>query len=420
MERLIIQGNVPLRGEIRVNGAKNAALPIMAACLLIEDTCYLKNIPHLTDIEVMGSLLQQLGADVEFKNREFAIDAACLLQEEAHSNLINMLRASVLILGPLLMRKGKAKVALPGGCNIGLRPIDLHLKGLYQMGARIQVEDGYIQAKAPSRLAGATINLGFPSVGATENIILAASIARGTTVIKNASRAPEVTDLCNFLQKAGAKISGIGTNTLTIEGVKYLSPVDYSIISDRIEAGTFMIAAGITGGEILLKDIEADDLKLPILKLRAMGMQIATMQGKIHVKSSSRLKPIKIKTMPHPGFPTDLQPQLTALACLSQGKSEIIETIFESRFSHVSELRKMGACVNQNGNKIETTGVPSLHGARVVASDIRGAAALVLAGLAAQGETEILNYYYIYRGYEKFEEKLTLLGAIVKREEVVT
>ncbi|MBE0478565.1 UDP-N-acetylglucosamine 1-carboxyvinyltransferase, partial [Candidatus Aerophobetes bacterium] len=283
-----------------------------------------------------------------------------------------------------------------------------------------QVNDGYIEAKAPSYLVGDTIHLNFPSVGATENLLLAASLARGTTVIRNASRAPEVVDLCNFLQKAGVKITGTGTDTLTVEGVRYLSAVDYSIIPDRVEAGTFIIAAGITAGEILLEGVEAEHLKMPILKLKSMGIQIKIMGRKIHVKGPSVLQPVKVKTMPHPGFPTDLQPQITSLACLTQGKSKIVETIFESRFSHIPELRKMGANIHQRGTKIEVTGVPFLHGAQVVASDIRGGAALALAGLAAKGETEILNPHYMDRGYENLEEKLAHLGATIKREKVVT
>lgn len=416
MDKLVIQGEVPLRGEVRINGAKNAALPVMAACLLIEDKCHLTNIPQLTDIQVMSKTLQELGAKLEAKKNELMIDASFPLQEEASSELINMLRASILILGPLLVRKGKAKLTLPGGCNIGSRPINLHLKGFAQMGAKIEVRDGYIEAKVALPLVGSEIYLDFPSVGATENILLAASRARGTTVIKNASRTPEVVDLCNFLNRAGAKISGIGTNMLTVKGKRELSPVNYSIISDRIEAGTFMMAAGITGGEILLKNADPQYLQTPISKLKHTGMRIEVVNKKININSSFPLRPIRVRTLPHPGFPTDLQPQLTSVTCLAKGKSEIVETIFESRFSHIPELKKMGSKIKRQGTKIKITGVPYLHGAKLTASDIRGGAALVLAGLAARGKTEILNPQYIDRGYERFEEKLALLGAKISRE----
>lgn len=418
MERLILEGQVPLKGEVRINGAKNAALPIMAACLLIEGKCHLKNVPQLTDIKVMSKTIQELGAKVTSEKDEVTIDASQLLQEEASSQLISMLRASVLVLGPLLARKRKAKVALPGGCNIGSRPVDLHLRGLVKMGTNIQMKNGHIEARVNSGLVGNNIYLDFPSVGATENLILAASLAKGTTLIENASCTPEVIDLCKFLQKAGALIKGIGTNVLTIKGVDSLSPCTHFIIPDRIEAGTFMIAAGITGGEILLRDVELEHLKTPISKLKNMGMQIKVMKDKIKIKGCFSLKSVQVKTQPHPGFPTDLQPQLTSLACLSKEDSLIVETIFERRFLHISELQKMGAKIKQENTSIKITGVPFLKGAKVTASDIRGGAALVLAGLAAKGKTEILNPQHIDRGYERFEEKLAILGAKIKREKV--
>jgi len=419
MEKLIIQGETVLKGKVRVSGAKNAALPLMAACLLIEDECCLKNVPELTDIKAMAQTLQELGVKLEAKENELKVNAHKLLKDEAPSNLVNMLRASILILGPLLVRKGRANLTLPGGCNIGLRPINLHLKGLSQMGAKIELNNGYIRAKVDSHLVGTNIYLDFPSVGATENILLAASLAKGTTIIQNASCTPEVVDVCNFLERAGVKIKGKGTRTLVIKGASSLSPVSHFIISDRIEAGTFMMAAGITGGEIILKDVDHKHLKAPISKLESMGMSIERVDRKIKVKGSFPLKPVKVKTLPHPGFPTDLQPQLTSLSCLAEGESEIVETIFESRFSHISELKKMGAKIKQQGEKIKVAGVPTLHGESLVASDIRGGAALILAGLAARGETEILNPHYIDRGYEKFEEKLSSLGANIKREEAV-
>lgn len=419
MEKLAIQGEIPLKGEVRVSGAKNAALPLMAACLLIEGRCQLKNVPQLTDIEVMSRTLQELGARVKSKKNELTIDSCYPLQEEAPSNLVNMLRASVLMLGSLLARRGRAKLTLPGGCSIGSRPVNLHLKGLAKMGAKIEMKNGCIEAKVASHLVGNNIYLDFPSVGATENLLLAASLARGTTVIKNASRTPEVVDLCNFLQKAGVKIRGAGNNELVITGARYLSPTTHSIIPDRIEAGTFMIATGITGGEILLRGVKPEHLKTPVSKLKSIGVHIQIMDRKMKIKGRFPLKPVKVKTQPHPGFPTDLQPQLTSLACLAKGTSKIVETIFESRFSHVSELKKMGAKIEQKDTKIKVAGVPFLRSTRVIASDIRGGAALVLAGLAARGKTEMLNPQYTDRGYEKLEEKLSSLGANIKREKAI-
>ena len=332
MEKLIIQGGNALKGEVKISGAKNAALPIMAASLLMEGECYLKNIPQLTDIKIMGEILQEVGAKLKVGENELKIDASYLIKEETSAELVSKLRASILFLSPLLFRKGKAKVALPGGCNIGSRPVDLHLKGLSRMGVNIEVKDGHIIAKNNSFFKGNSIHLDFPSVGATENLLLAASVAKGKTIIENASKTPEVIDLCNFLEKAGAKIEGIGTSVLIIEGKDSLSPVEYSIISDRIETGTFIIAAGITGGEVLIKDAKPEYLATPISKLKNMGMQIEIINNKILAKGYFPVKPVKIRTMPHPGFPTDLQPQLTSLACIANGESHIIETIFEKRF----------------------------------------------------------------------------------------
>jgi len=389
MEKLIVQGKNSLKGEVKISGAKNAALPIMAACLLIEGRCCLKNIPQLTDIKVMIKVLEELGAKVQTEENELMIDASRLMQEKAPAELVSKLRASVLVLGPLLARRRKAKVALPGGCNIGLRPVDLHLRGLSQMGASIRIKDGYIEATANPSLVGGNIYLDFPT--------------------------PEVVDLCSFLQKAGVNIKGAGTDTLIVKGKSYLFPANHVIISDRIEAGTFMMAAGITGGEILLKGANFEHLEAPILELKNMGMQIEKMDGKILVKGCFPLKPVQIKTLPHPGFPTDLQPQLTSLACLAKGESRIVETIFESRFSHIPELKKMGAKIEQEKTTIKIKGVPFLKGSQVTAFDIRGGAALVLAGLAATGQTHILNPQHIDRGYQRFEEKLAGLGANIKR-----
>jgi len=418
IEKFLIEGGIPLRGEVRISGAKNAALPIMAASLLIKGRCYLNNIPDLTDIRLMSRTLEELGVKVIEEDGKLCLDASFLSHNEVRREPAGMLRASVLILGSLLTRTGKAKVALPGGCDIGSRPIDLHLKGLSRMGARIEVKDGYIEATTNSRLRGSNIYLDSPSVGATENIMLAASLARGTTIIENASSSPEIVDLSGFLQCAGVRIKGAGTRVVAITGIDELTPVNYSIIPDRIEAGTFMIAAGITGGDVSLSYVHPDHLKALITKLGEMGAKIEVNGGKIRIKGSLPPKAIQVKTSPYPGFPTDLQPQLTSFACLARGTSVITETIFENRFAHLSGLRKMGAQIGKQGESIVIKGVPFLKGASVVAPDIRGGAALVLAGLAARGETEVANIHYIDRGYQRLEEKLTYLGAKIKRVKI--
>lgn len=415
MEKFVIQGSTPLNGEVKVEGAKNATLPIMAGCLLVEDVCHLENVPPLTDIQVMGKTLQELGAEVEEKEGEIRIDSTSLFREEAPHELARMLRASILVLGPLLARVGQARVALPGGCNIGSRPINLHIEGLTRMGAEISVRDGHIWAKATSGLKGARVTLDFPSVGATENIMLAAALAKGTTVIKNASLCPEVTDLAKFMRKAGVHVQGEGTNTLSITGCKRLSSVKHRIIPDRIEAGTIIIASVMTTGEVFIREARADHLTSLIDILREMGAKIQVESDGIQVGQSSRLHPIRIKTMPYPGFPTDLQPQITSLVCLAKGKSRITETVFENRFAHVPELKKMGAQITQENVNLTVEGIPSFHGRKVIASDIRGGAALVLAGLAARGETEIMEIGHIDRGYLYLEKKLQNLGAKIKR-----
>lgn len=415
MEKFLIQGGIPLKGKVKLSGAKNATLPIMAACLLIKDKCYLDNVPDLTDIKMMGKTLQELGVKVTEKNNKLTIDASCIEKEKVPCELARTLRASILVLGPLLARNGKAKVPLPGGCNIGPRPVNLHLKGLSRMGVDIEIRNGYIQARVSSGLSGNSIYLEFPSVGATENIMLAASLARGTTVIKNASRSPEIVDLSNFLRKGGVKIEGAGTDVLTITGSKEITPISHSVIPDRIEAGTFMIAAGITGGEILITNAKPEHLETLVVKLREMGLKIEIVEDKIRVRGSFPLKPVKVETSPDPGFPTDLQPQITSLACLAEGTSIISETIFENRFTHIPELKKMGAQIEKLSKAVVVKGVPSLYGNAVVASDIRGGAALVLAGLSARGTTEITNIHHIDRGYQKIEEKLASLGAKIKR-----
>ena len=416
MGKFIIEGGVPLKGKVRINGAKNSALPLMAACLLTEGRCQLKNVPQLVDIITMKKVLEGLGSVIERENEGLKIDCTSLSNYEAPYELVRMMRASILVLGPLLARLGRARVSLPGGCAIGRRPVDLHLKGLVQMGAKIEVREGYIEAYAKRGLKGDNIYLDLPSVGATENIMLAASLARGVTVIEGASRAPEIIELATFLRKMGAKIEGVGTDSIRVEGVRELHPASYSIIPDRIEAGTLLIAGAITGGEVVLKEILPHHLGIVLAKLREMGMEIEVKDNQIRILGNNP-RPVKIKTLPYPGFPTDLQPQMTSLACLAQGTSIITETVFEDRFAHIAELQRMGAQIERKGQMVIVKGVPFLEGTIVKASDIRGGAALVLAGLAARGVTQICDIHHIDRGYERLEEKLSRLGARIKRVE---
>lgn len=416
MGKFIIEGGVPLKGKVRISGAKNSALPLMAACLLTEGRCQLKNVPQLVDIITMKKVLEGLGSVIERENEGLKIDCTSLSNYEAPYELVRMMRASILVLGPLLARLGRARVSLPGGCAIGRRPVDLHLKGLVQMGAKIEVREGYIEAYAKRGLKGDNIYLDLPSVGATENIMLAASLARGVTVIEGASRAPEIIELATFLRKMGAKIEGVGTDSIRVEGVRELHPASYSIIPDRIEAGTLLIAGAITGGEVVLKEILPHHLGIVLAKLREMGMEIEVKDDQIRILGNNP-HPVKIKTLPYPGFPTDLQPQMTSLACLAQGTSIITETVFEDRFAHIAELQRMGAQIERKGQMVIVKGVPFLEGTIVKASDIRGGAALVLAGLAARGVTQICDIHHIDRGYERLEEKLSRLGARIKRVE---
>jgi len=415
LDKFIIKGGFSLKGKVRVNGAKNAALPIMAACLLTEGKSRLENIPHLTDIITMCKVLKGLGAKVKRKNKTLEVDSAFLSHWETPYDLVKLMRASILVLGPLLARCGQARVSLPGGCNIGTRPVDLHLKGLEQLGAKIEIKNGYIEARVRKNLHGNNIYLNVPSVGATENLMFAASLAKGITLLKNSSRDPEVVDVANFLKKMGAKIEGEGTDIIKVKGVKELSPVSYSVIPDRIEAGTLIMAAIITRGEITLEQIAPHYLKITLDKLRQMGAEIDVGNHRIRVKGSDTLKPIRVKTLPYPGFSTDLQPQITTLACLAQGVSMITETIFENRFTHIPGLQKMGAQVKKGKSKVEIKGVSSLQGASVIAPDIRGGASLILAGLVAKEVTEVGEIYHVDRGYEKLEEKLSALGAKVER-----
>lgn len=415
MDRFVIEGGFPLKGKLKVNGAKNAALPLMAGCLLMDGISRLENVPSLTDISTMAQILEGFGVEVERKDRVLDIDAAHLSRYEAPYESVKLLRASILVLGPLLTRWGHARICLPGGCDIGRRPVDLHLRGLRQLGAKIEVNNRYIEAFAKGRLKGSNIYLNVPSVGATENLMLAASLAKGTTLIKNGSCSPEVIDLANFLKSAGAKIEGEGTDLIKIEGVNELKRVHYGIIPDRIEAGTLMMAAIITKGEISLEEICSNHLTSVFLKLRQLGAEIEVADSSVTVKGGNRLKPIRVKTLPYPGFSTDLQPQITALACLARGTSIIRETVFENRFTHVPGLRKMGARIEENKSQVITKSIPCLKGVPVSAPDIRGGAALTLAGLAAEGTTQIEGIHHLDRGYEALEKKLSRLGAKITR-----
>jgi len=416
VDKFLIDGGIPLKGKIRISGAKNSALPLMAACLLVKGNCQIRNVPELIDVMTMKKVLEKLGARVEGENETLEIDCTYLSGYEAPYDLVRMMRASILVLGPLLARLGRARIPLPGGCAIGRRPVDLHLKGLMQLGARIEVREGYIEAYADTGLKGDNIYLDLPSVGATENMMLAASLCEGVTVIEGVSRAPEIVELAAFLRKMGVRIEGEGTDSIRIQGVRELHPASHYIIPDRIEAGTLLIAGAITGGELVLEEILPDHLRIVLTKLKEMGMEInvSNSQIKIHGKSPH---PVKIKTLPYPGFPTDLQPQMTSLACLARGTSIITETVFEDRFAHIAELQRMGANVEKRGQKVIIKGVPFLEGVAVRASDIRGGAAMVLAALAARGTTQIHDTHHIDRGYEKLEEKLSRLGARIKRIE---
>lgn len=416
MEKLIIKGNRPLSGEIRISGAKNAALPILAACLLSGKPIQINNIPHLQDVTTIVSLLGQMGAKITLDERAgIEVDAATLLSLHAPYALVRTMRASILVLGPLLSRFGEAEVSLPGGCAIGTRPVDQHLKGMQAMGAEINIENGYIKAKA-KRLHGATINMDMVTVTGTENIMMAACLAKGETIIQNAAREPEVEDLANFLNTLGARISGAGTSTMTIEGVDELGGGCYNVLPDRIETGTYLAAAAITCGKIKVKNTRPDILESVLLKLEETGAEISTGPDWISLDTKgNRIRAVDISTAPYPAFPTDMQAQMMALNTVAEGKGVITETVFENRFMHVQELQRMGADITLKGNTAICNGINTLHGAPVMATDLRASASLVLAGLAADGETAIDRIYHIDRGYECIEEKLAQLGAQIHR-----
>lgn len=416
VDGFVVKGRKKLQGKVKISGAKNAALPILAATLIAEGEYILNNIPELKDIKTMFKLLENLGLVIEkIQDNKYKIINKGDLKTEAKYDLVKTMRASFLVMGPLLANVKESKVSLPGGCAIGARPVNYHLKGFEALGCDIKIEHGYVEAKT-EKLIGASIYLDFPSVGATENIVMAAALAEGKTIIENAAQEPEIEDLCNFLNSMGAKIKGIGTSRIEIEGVEKLSPGEYTIIPDRIEAGTFIIAAIITESEIEIENLNLLHLESFKLKLEEMGVKFEKKDSSIKVKSKlDELKPIKVKTMPYPGYPTDLQAQMMVLLAIVEGTSEIKETIFENRFMHISELNRMGTNIEVDGNTAIIKGVKELSGAEVMASDLRAGASLVLAALIAEGETIINRIYHIDRGYEKMEEKLINIGADIKR-----
>lgn len=415
MDKLIIEGGVPLQGSIQVSGAKNAALPILMACLLAEGKVTLSNVPRLADIRTSLKLLNILGCETTFEGNDATSDCVAL-KPEAPYDLVKTMRASVLCLGPLLARLREAQVALPGGCAIGARPVDLHLRGMERMGAKFEITGGYIKGTCPHGLKGAHISLDFPTVGGTENLLMAASLAEGVTTLENAAREPEVVDLCNFLNAMGAKITGHGTSVITIEGVKSLKGCEYRVMPDRIEAGTYMIAAAITGGELEILDCPFADLDAVSYKLREMGVWLQEEEDYVLVRrANGLLKNVDVTTLPHPGFPTDMQAQFMALMCFGQGTGTIEEKIFENRFMHVLELVRLGADVRLKGRTAMVHGVGKLTGAPVMASDLRASASLVLAGLAASGTTTVERIYHLDRGYENIEAKLSGVGARIRR-----
>jgi len=416
-DKFIITGGKRLEGSVEISGAKNSALSIMAATLLTKDVCILRNIPHLTDVDTMIAVIRKLGIKVEWKeDNTLYIDSDYFNNYEAPYELVKKMRASILVMGPLLARLNKAKISLPGGCAIGARPVDFHIKGFETLGAQVEVEKGYIKAEV-NKLRGGDIYLDFPSLGATENIMMAASLAEGVTKIENAAKDPEVVELGNFLIKMGAKIEGLGTDLIKINGVKKLNGVDYNIIPDRIEAGTYMIAAAITSWDILIEKIDPLLIKPLIVKLEEAGVKIKQEKDFIEVIGPNSINAVDIKTLPYPGFPTDIQPQFMALSCVAKGTSVITETVFENRFAHTGDLIRMGADIKVEGRSAIIKGVKKLSAAPVMASDLRGGAALILAGLVADGTTELSRIYHLDRGYVNLEKKLTALGADIHRVE---
>jgi UDP-N-acetylglucosamine 1-carboxyvinyltransferase len=418
MDKLLIRGGRPLAGEVRISGAKNAALPELCAALLTEEPVTLRNIPRLQDVATMLKLIRNMGAKADFEDGTVLIDAGDLHFPEAPYEMVKTMRASVLALGPLLARFGEATVSLPGGCAIGARPVDQHIKGLQKMGAEIVIEHGYMIAKLPkgwTRLKGASITTDMITVTGTENFMMAAALAEGETILENPAQEPEITDLGEMLNAMGAKIEGHGTGRIRIEGVDKLDGATHSVVADRIECGTFLCAVAAAGGDVLLRDGRADHLDAVIDLLRAAGAQVQAVDGGIRVRAQGRLEAQSFRTTEYPGFPTDMQAQFMALNCIAEGDAKITETIFENRFMHVSELMRMGAHIDVEGKVAVTHGVERLSGANVMATDLRASASLVIAGLVADGETIVDRIYHLDRGYEQMETKLRALGADIER-----
>jgi UDP-N-acetylglucosamine 1-carboxyvinyltransferase len=414
MQKLAIQGGNRLDGEVRISGAKNAALPILCAGLLTGDALQLGNVPDLNDVATMRKLLQQMGMAIEVSGGQITLSAANIGRLEAPYDMVKTMRAAILVLGPLVARFGEARVSLPGGCAIGSRPVDLHIKGLQAMGAEINIEHGYIHAKA-GRLKGARIFFDLVSVTGTENLMMAAALADGVTVLENAAREPEVVDLANCLIAMGARIEGAGSDTITIDGVEKLHGASHRVMPDRIESGTFLVAAAATGGSITLTDARADILDNVLEKLQEAGATVQVSGSTISLQMGKRPKAVNVRTAPYPAFPTDMQAQFMALNCIAEGSAMVVETIFENRFMHVQELRRLGALIDVEGNTCVVRGVDHLEGAAIMATDLRASACLVIAGLVAQGETVIDRIYHLDRGYEHIEAKLSALGAQIRR-----
>jgi UDP-N-acetylglucosamine 1-carboxyvinyltransferase len=416
LDKIIVRGGKQLQGTVRVEGAKNAVLPVLAAALLAsEGKNIIHDVPTLSDVYTINEVLRNLNTEVGFKNNTVTVDASKDLHVEAPFEYVRKMRASILVMGPLLARNGHARVALPGGCAIGSRPIEQHLKGFEAMGAQITVGNGFVEAKSNGRLKGAKIYLDFPSVGATENIMSAAALAEGTTILENAAKEPEIVDLANFINAMGGKVRGAGTGTIRIEGVPTLFGTTHHIIPDRIEAGTFMVAAAITNGNVLIENAVPEHLSPVVAKMREMGVTIIEEEEGLRVIGSDNLKPVDIKTMPHPGFPTDMQSQMMALLLKANGTGMITETVFENRFMHVEEFRRMNANIKIEGRSTIIHGPNDLQGAEVAATDLRAAASLILAGLVVDGYTRVTELKHLDRGYVNFHEKLAALGADIER-----
>jgi len=416
MEKFVIKGGKELKGRVRISGSKNASLPILFASILT-GKLRLSNVPDLRDITTTCQLLKQMGFDVRKSGNTVEVESGKNIKTEAPYELVKTMRASILCLGPLLAKYGRARVSMPGGCAIGLRPVNLHLKALSKMGADIRIDHGYITAEVNGKLKGCEITFDFPTVGGTENVLMAATLANGKTIIRNAAKEPEIVDLARALRKAGAEIEGEGTDVIEIRGTSDLKEIDYRVMPDRIEAGTFIAAVGLAGGEVEMEEFPFETLKAVIEKFEEAGLKIEKLDtNRVLVKKVDRLKGTDIITQPYPGFPTDMQAQFMAAMCLADGISVIKETIFENRFMHALELQRLGANISIEGNTVVVKGVEKLIGAKVTATDLRASASLVIAGLAAENTTEVYRIYHLDRGYEKMEKKLQLLGADIRRE----